>query len=151
MTLSVSEMAERFTGTYLNTNPDPHFRDLFAPTVIAWHNFDAKKGEYTADAIASFFIEKRAQMRELLPDFRADDFIMHESPTALVYTQTTRGTLPDGTEVAFPGVVVMEIENGKIVTINSVGDKQQRDAMEAEIARNFPHLKEALEREPDKH
>lgn len=148
MPLSNSEIASRFTGTYLDTDPDPDFSDLFAPTVIAWHNFDPEKIEYTGDAIARFFIDKRAEMRAIIPDFRADEFRMHQAPTALVFTQTTRGTLPDGTEFAFPGAVVMEIENGKIVTINSVGDKQQRNEMYAEIVRNFPHLKEAMANEP---
>lgn len=150
MPLSISEIARRFTGTYLNTDPDPNFRDLFAPTVLAWHNFDAEKVEYTGEAIAQFFIGKRDEMRAIIPDFRADDFRMHEAPTALAFTQTTRGTLPDGTALAFPGAVVMEIENNKIVTINSVGDKQQRDEMYAEIIRAFPHLKEAMEQEPAK-
>lgn len=150
MTLSIAEIARRFTGTYLDTDPDPNFRELFAPTVVAWHNFDPEKVEYTGDAIAQFFIDKRAEMRAIIPDFRADEFRMHQAPTALTFTQTTRGTLPDGTEFAFPGAVVMEIENGKIVTINSVGDKQQRDEMYAQIVRAFPHLNEAMHRDPDK-
>ncbi len=150
MPLSITEIARRFTGTYLNTDPDPEFRDLFAPTVTAWHNFDTEKVEYTGDAIADFFVQKRAEMRAIIPDFRADDFRMHEAMTALVFTQTTRGSLPDGTQFAFPGAVVMEIENGKIVVVNSVGDKQQRDDMYEAIVRNFPHLKQAMENEPDK-
>jgi hypothetical protein len=134
MTRSVAEVARRFVGSYLGTNPDPHFEELYAPKVLAWHNFDAKKVEYHGNELAKMQLERLAQVKRLMPNFRIQDFTMHVAESAFIFVQTWVGTLPDGTPVRIPGVVVWEVKDGQIITVNAVGDFKQREAMERALA-----------------
>lgn len=129
-----SEFAKRFVGTYLNTDPDPNFHELLAPRVTAWHNFDAEKVEADGVDFAKEWLERRAEARRLLPDFQVEDFNIHLADDAVFFTQTVTGTLPDGQKCRIPGCVVLGMENGRIATINSVGDHKQREPFEKALA-----------------
>ena len=134
MGVNIAELAKRFVGTYLNTDPDPKFEELLAPKVTAWHNFDAEKVTYDGAEFAKDWLLRREDARSLMRDFRVDDFKVHLADSAIIFTQTVTGTLPDGTRVRIPGCVVLGLEDGRIATINSVGDSKQREAFEKALA-----------------
>lgn len=130
MTRSVQEVADRLVGSYLNTNPDPNLAEIFAPKVLGWHNFDAEKTEYEGPALAKMLMERRAQVRQAMPDFHVDDFKFHVADDAVIFTQVSAGTLKDGSPYRCPGCVVWSVENGQIVSVNSVRDRAMNVGLE---------------------
>ena len=130
MTRTVAEVAKRFVGTYLDTDPDPKLEELYAAKVTRWHNFDPAKHEVRGRDIANQMVTRRALIRSVIPDFRVEDFKLHIAESAFIIVQTSAGTLPDGTPFRIPACVIWEVSDGQIVTVNSVGDSQQRRALE---------------------
>ena len=130
MTISVEEVARRWTGSYLDTDPDPDPENLFASKVLGWHNFDDEVVEYEGAKLANRLLGRRARIRNVIPDFRVEDFKLHIAESAFIFVQTSVGTRPDGVPFKIPGCVIWEVADGRIVTVNSVGDRAQRDFME---------------------
>ncbi|MFD2416490.1 nuclear transport factor 2 family protein [Amycolatopsis pigmentata] len=130
MTISVADLAKRFTGSYLGHDPDPDFLDLFADVVRAKHNFDVTSQEYAGRELAEQMLTRREAIRQVMPDFDVIDFTVHIAEDAFIIVQTSVGTLPDGTAVRIPGVVVFDVADGRIVAINSVRDESQAADLE---------------------
>jgi hypothetical protein len=130
MTISVADLAKRFTGSYLGHDPDPHFPELFADVVHGKHNFDAAFQEYVGAELAQNMLDRREAIRRVMPDFDVIDFTVHIAEDAFIVVQTSVGTLPDGTAVRIPGVVVFDVADGRIVAINSVRDESQAADLE---------------------
>ena len=133
MVMSVAEVAKRWIGTYMNTDPDPNPEELFAPRVIARHNTDDKVIDMSGSEYARYLIDRRAKIRELMPDFKVEDFTQHIAESAFIYVLTSTGTLPDGTRVRIPACVVWDIEDGRIANITTIGDKSHREAMDRSL------------------
>ncbi len=130
MTRSVQEVADRLVGSYLNTNPDPDLADIFAPKVLGWHNFDQETVEYDGPGLANMLMQRRAEVRQVMPDFRVEDFKAHVARDAIIFTQVSTGTLGDGTPYRCPGCVVWSVEDGLIVSVNSVRDRAMNLGLE---------------------
>ena len=134
MPKSVAEVAKRFIGSYLGTAVDPDFADLFAPKLVAWHNYDAKKVEYDGAAWASMQLQKRDQLRRLVPDHTIENFTLHVAESAFILVHTSVGTLPDGTRFRVPACLVWSVRNGRIVSVNSISDSTQRARLDGALA-----------------
>ena len=89
MTKSVAEIARIWVGSYLlDSTPDPHFAELFAPRVKAWHNYDAERVEYNGHELANLMLQRREQLRRVMPDFRVEDFKLYVAEFAFIFTHT---------------------------------------------------------------
>lgn len=130
MTRNVQEVADRLVGSYLNTNPDPNLAEIFAPKVLGWHNFDPEKVEYDGPGLAKMLMQRRAEVRQVMPDFQVEDFKAHVAQDAIIFTQVSAGTLADGTPYRCPGCVVWSVENGQIISVNSIRDRAMNIGLE---------------------
>jgi hypothetical protein len=130
MTISVADIVQRFTGSYLGHDPDPNFHELFADVVHGKHNFDEAAREYAGRELAGEMLMRREAIRRVMPDFEVTDFTVHIAEDAFIVVQTSIGTLPDGTAVRIPGIVVFDVADGRIVAINSVRDESQAADLE---------------------
>lgn len=130
MTRSVQEVADRLVRSYLNTDPDPNVAEIFAPKVLGWHNFDAERTEYDGQSLAKMLMERRAEVRQVMPDFEVQDFKAHVAKDAIIFTQVSTGTLKDGTPYRCPGCVVWSVEDGQIVSVNSLRDRAMNVGLE---------------------
>lgn len=131
MTLTTGEIADRLVRTYLDTDPDPDIVEIFGDQVIAYHNYDKEPYRFDGAGFSKHLFERRAKSRRMISNYRVEDFKCHVAADAIIFTQATCGTLPDGTTMRIPVAVVWTVENGKIVDVNSVGDYAQRAAFEA--------------------
>lgn len=130
MTRSIAELARRWAGTYVGDDPDPHPEELFAPKVLGWHNFDEQKVEYEGATLAQWLLRTRADIQREIPDFTVEKFNVHVADNAIVFVQTSVGTLPNGERFSIPSLVIWGVENGRIVTVYSVGDRVQRGVLD---------------------
>lgn len=140
--LSIGEIAnkwsEAYQGSWLGADPDPENYELFAPKVMVFHNFRTDPVEYDGTALVDGVLERHARTKLLIPDFRAESFKLHVAESAFVFVITSVGTLPDGTLFRIPNAIIWEVEEGKIISLNSVGDHSQRAALDKAYAEMFP-------------
>jgi hypothetical protein len=126
MTMSVREVAERFAGTYMQTDPDPNFADLFASEFTHWHNYDVRADTFPGEFMASAMVRTLSLTNELMPDHKDELLYLHVADSAFTLAARATGTLPDGTKIDIPRALVGTVEDGKITKIDSWGDHAQR-------------------------
>lgn len=134
MARSVTEVAEICIGSYLlDRGPDPAFGEIFATTVIGRHNYDSGSVNYDGVRLAEEMLARRVQIDQLMPDFRVENHRLHIANKAFAFVHTSCGTLPDGTQVRIPACSIFEVEDGKIISVNSVSDFAHRAALESAL------------------
>lgn len=111
-------LVERAIRSMSQLRPEP---GLFADGATSWHNFDeiqvpTEPASY--DAVLA--------IRKVCPDFEFSDIRAHEAGAGVSVAQyVLTGTLPDGSELRAPGVLVAHSEEGRIVRLQEYLDSGQ--------------------------
>ena len=108
----------------------PNIVEIFADQVVAYHNYDKEKQYFDGPNFSNHLFDRRAKSRNVLRNYRVEDFKCHVASDAIIFTQATCGTLSDGSTIRIPVAVVWTVKDGRIVDVNSVGDYEQRAAFE---------------------
>ena len=87
--------------------------DVFAPDCVSWHNFD----EAEVPTVPDSFEGLRAVHR-VVPDYRIRDVACHDTGADVSVAQfVLTGTLPDGSALRAPGVLVAHSRAGRVVRL----------------------------------
>jgi ketosteroid isomerase-like protein len=108
----------RVIAAFMELNPDPA---IFADDAVSWHNYD----ELEIPTIPDSFDAIRA-IRTVVPDFRIDtDLRTSEVGEMSIAQYTVSGTLPDGSALRAPAVMVIHHRDGKVVRVEEYVDTAQ--------------------------
>jgi ketosteroid isomerase-like protein len=95
--------------------------EVFAPACTTWHNFD----EAEVPTVPDSFEGLRA-VRRVVTDYRVTDVVAHEAGDGVSFAQfVLAGTLPDGSALRAPGVLVAHARDGKVVRLEEYLDTGQ--------------------------
>jgi ketosteroid isomerase-like protein len=95
--------------------------DVFAPGCVSWHNFD----EAEVPTVPDSFEGLRAAHR-VVADYRVAEVVAHEAGDGVSFAQfVLTGTLPDGSALRAPGVLVAHARDGKAVRLEEYLDTGQ--------------------------
>lgn len=95
--------------------------DLFAPGCVSWHNFD----ETDVPTLPNSFEGLRA-VRAVVADYRMAGVTAHDTTEGVSFAQfVLTGTLPDGSALRAPGVLVVHACDGKVVRLEEYLDTGQ--------------------------
>ena len=125
MTVDITEIAKRFVGSYTLEDVDPNLAELFAPSMTVWHNYDAERMQLPGATYVQAMMLKLTACKKRIPDYTDIIDHLHISDSAITVAATASGTFPDGTALHIPRCLVISVENGLIVSIDSYGDHSQ--------------------------
>jgi ketosteroid isomerase-like protein len=104
--------------------------DVFAPGCVSWHNFD----ETDVPTVPGSFDGLRA-VRGVVTDYRFAEVVVHETGGDVSVAQfVALGTLPDGSALRAPGVLVAHARDGRVVRIEEYLDTGQLSRIFALLA-----------------
>lgn len=109
-------LADRVIAAFNELNAD---LEVFAEDAVTWHNYD----EFDVRTIPDSF-EAIRMVRTVVPDFRMDaDLRTHEvDPQTSIAQYTVTGTLPDGSALRAPTVMVIRSRDGKVARLEEYVD-----------------------------
>jgi ketosteroid isomerase-like protein len=122
---TVEEIAKRFCDVSNGHADDPEFAALFADTVAVWHNFDEQPMPLPGAVLASALQQEVTAMKKGMKDYRHDDVRLRVVDDSFVLTRTTRGTLPDGSQLGLSQCLINFVADGKIVRSEAYLDREQ--------------------------
>ena len=95
--------------------------DVVAPGCVSWHNFD----EAEVPTVPDSFEGLRAVHR-VVSDYRVTEVVAHEADEGVSFAQFVLvGTLPDGSALRAPGVLVAHARDGKVIRLEEYLDTGQ--------------------------
>ena len=104
--------------------------DVFAADCVSWHNFDETESPTVPDGFATL----RAVL-DAVPDYRFSDVVAHDAGDGVSVAQFVAiGTLPDGSALRAPGVLVAHSRDGKVVRLEEYLDTGQLSGVLALLA-----------------
>lgn len=104
--------------------------DVFAPGCVSWHNFDEAESPTVPDSFAAL-----RTVLDAVPDYRMADVMVHEAGDGVSVAQfVATGTLPDGSALRAPGVLVAHSRDGKVVRLEEYLDTGQLSRVFALLA-----------------
>jgi hypothetical protein len=125
-----TSLAQRFVESLTTLTPDP---SLYSPSGVSWHNFDQ------IEAPLGGGIDRMRRTREKVPDFTFSE-VRYDTGigdvTVVRYFLT--GTLPDGSLLRVPGVLVVTEADGVIVRSEEYLDTAQLAPLAAALAPQSP-------------
>jgi uncharacterized protein len=126
MTTLESDAVEQLAAkliTAISDNDIDALRDIYAPDVVIWHNFDQIEQSLEDNLKVMMWMAKR------MPDKHYDDIRRQPTPTGFVQQHVLRGTAPDGTAVEMPACLVVTIANGRITRLDEYLDTRHADPL----------------------
>lgn len=115
---ATTTLVERAIRSMSELRPEP---GLFAGGAVSWHNFD----EIEVQTEPESYDAVRA-IRTVCPDFEFSDLRGHDTGGGVSVAQyVLTGTLPDGSALRAPGVLVAHSEHGRIVRLQEYLDTAQ--------------------------
>ena len=88
------------------------FRGVFAEDAIWWHAFGDRVVS-VEDSLAYFQL-----VLNVTENLRYEDVRITETPSGYIDQHYVRANMPDGTQVSMPAVMVVTVENGKVVRLD---------------------------------
>ena len=104
--------------------------DVFAPGCVSWHNFD----ETDIPTVPDSFEGLRAVHR-VVTGYRMAEVVAYEAGGEVSFAQFVAvGTLPDGSALRAPGVLVAHTRDGRVVRLEEYLDTGQLSRVFALLA-----------------
>jgi hypothetical protein len=124
---STKRLAERFVDALLTLTPDP---EIYSPTGVSWHNFDQIEAPLGVTGI-----ESMRRIRAKLPDFAFSDLRFDTGiGDVSVVRYFLTATLPDGSALRVPGVLVLTEADGVLVRSEEYLDTGQLQPLVAALS-----------------
>lgn len=121
----VRDVANRFAQTYVLTQVDPYFAQLFAPTVEVWHNFDQEIMRLSGDEFAGAMLRMLRATADIVQDHSDQIWSLQVSHDGFTVAATASGEL-NGDPVHIARCLLVTVHEGRITRVYEFGDRQQR-------------------------
>jgi len=108
-------VARRFLAA-LNAADADAVREIYAPDVRIWHNFDGKLKSVEENIKTLLWIHRK------LDNVNYDVQRLEAIPGGYLQQHILRGTLPSGAPFAMPACAVCKVENGRITSLEEYMD-----------------------------
>lgn len=155
--MSVHELASAFVQVISGEGVDPRIAQSMAPEIVCWHNHHENvslgvDGPHPFDEVDDPVIVARGDeyatsmaaniqfVKQVLPDFRAEDVRIHVAESSFVLTSAMVATPPSGRTVRVHRSMVFILEDGLVRRIDIYEDwannlELSRVVMEASTGR----------------
>ncbi len=120
-------LAERYMRAITDCDVEA-VRDIYAPDVRIWHNFDQAIQSVEDNIKTLTWIHGR------LRDIRYDIVRREPIPDGFYQQHVLRGRLPSGAEFAMPACAIVKIDNGRIVALDEYLDTAHTQPLRAAAA-----------------
>jgi hypothetical protein len=121
----VQDVANRFAQTYGLTQVDPHFAQLFAPTVEVWHNFDQDIISLSGDELAGAMLRMLRATADIVQGHSDRIWSLQIGHDGFTLAATASGEL-NGCPLRIARCLLVTVHEGRITRILEFGDRQQR-------------------------
>ncbi|MET0455780.1 MAG: hypothetical protein ABW137_28390 [Mycobacterium sp.] len=121
----VRDVANRFARTYDLTQVDPHFAQLFAPTVEVWHNFDQDVMRLAGEELASAMLRMLHATSDIVQGHSDRIWSLQIGHDGFTLAATASGEL-NGCPLHIARCLLVTVHEGRIARIYEFGDRQQR-------------------------
>jgi ketosteroid isomerase-like protein len=112
---STLELARRFVRA-LNQKDEAAIREIYAPDVRIWHNFDGRYQTIDENMKGMYWIHKR------LSGIEYDVVRLVELPDGYLQEHVLRGKLPSGDDFAMPACVICTVQDGRVISLREYLD-----------------------------
>ncbi len=117
---AVLALADRFL-TAVETGDGDGMRAAYAPDAVIWHNGDGLEHREQGQS-PEHNIRVMHWMRRILTDIRYTLIHRETTQRGFVQQHILTGTLPDGSALVMPAMVVCQVENGRITRLDEYFD-----------------------------
>jgi ketosteroid isomerase-like protein len=112
---STLELARRFVRA-LNQKDEAAIREIYAPDVRIWHNFDGRYQTIDENMKGMYWIHKR------LSGIEYEVVRLVELPDGYLQEHVLRGKLPSGDDFAMPACVICTVQDGRVISLREYLD-----------------------------
>ena len=121
----VRDVANRFAQTYVLTQVDPHFAELFASTVEVLHNFDQDILRLSGDEFAGAMLRMLRASADIVEGHSDQVWSLQVNHDCFTLAATTSGEL-NGEPVHITRCLLVTVHERRITRIYEFGDREQR-------------------------
>jgi ketosteroid isomerase-like protein len=119
---AVLALADRFV-TALETDDVDALREMYAPEVTVWHNFDQLEQDRDQSLATLAWVSRK------LPGRRYEEIRRVVTPDGYIQQHVLRGTAPDGTKLEVPAVLRVYCDGEHITRVEEYLDTAQTAAL----------------------
>jgi ketosteroid isomerase-like protein len=119
---AVNALADRFVAA-LEADDADTIRELYAPDVTVWHNFDQVEQNRDQSLAVLAWVGRK------MPNRRYDEIRRVITPDGYVQQHVLRGTAPDGSPMEVPAVLRVYCDDGRITRVEEYLDTAQTAAL----------------------
>ena len=126
--MTPAEIAKRLIENY---DPEHPSDEVYADTIVSWHNYDEKEIKLTREHLAMGAKMEHGALGKVLSGFGYQDRRAYAADDAVIVTHVMVGTLADGTKIRIPACQVHTITDGRISRMDVYMDSAPMAALGA--------------------
>ena len=109
--MTPAQIAKKLTENY---DPEHPSDEVYADTIVSWHNYDEKEIKLTREQLAMGAQMEHGALGKVLRGFGYKDRRAYAADDAVIVTHVLVGTLADGTDIRIPACQVCALTDGRI-------------------------------------